>query len=112
MRSGQLIERVVNPIIAAHPGRTKFPFHGNAFNRTEIAYYDKPEVPDQPAVILVSDTWGLFEWRRRALGGFHASERASTYDSCSTKSCNRCVRVRMDTRDPQPSRKPGVASAR
>lgn len=65
VRSGQLIERVVNPIIAAHPGKTKLPFHGNPLNKTQIAYYDKPRIPDQPAVILVSDTWGLFEWAQR-----------------------------------------------
>jgi hypothetical protein len=55
----------VNPIISAHPGTTKLPFHGNPLNKTEIAYYDKVQVPDQPAVILVNDTWGLFEWAQR-----------------------------------------------
>ena len=65
VRSGQLIEHVVNPIIAAHPGGTKLPFHGNPLNKTEIVYYDKPQIPDRPAVILVGDTWGLFEWAQR-----------------------------------------------
>lgn len=65
VRSGELIEGIVNPIIAAHPGRTKVQFQGNAANRTEILYYDKATIPDQPAVIFVSDTWGLFEWSQR-----------------------------------------------
>lgn len=65
VRSGHLIESVVNPIIAAHPGKTKLQFHGNPLHKTQIAYYDKPQVPEQPAVILVSDTWELFEWAQR-----------------------------------------------
>lgn len=65
VRSGQSIEAVVNPIIEFHPASTKLPFHGNPLNRTEIIYYDKPEVPDNPAVILTGDTWGLFEWTQR-----------------------------------------------
>jgi hypothetical protein len=41
------------------------PFHGNPLHKTQIVYYDKPQVPDRPAVIVVSDTWGLFEWAQR-----------------------------------------------
>lgn len=65
VRSGQLLEGIVNPIIDAHPGRTKLPFHGNPLHRTEVVYYDKPQIPDRPAVILVNDTWGLLEWVQR-----------------------------------------------
>ena len=65
VRSGAHLEDVVNSIIAIHPGDTKFPFHGNPLSKTEISYYDKAEVPDQPTVILVSDMWGLFEWAQR-----------------------------------------------
>ena len=31
----------------------------------DITYYDKPQVPDKPAAILVSSMWGLFEWAQR-----------------------------------------------
>lgn len=65
VRSGQVLEEVVNPIITAHPGRTKLPFLGNPFHKTRIAYYDKPQVPERAAVIVVADTWGLFEWAQR-----------------------------------------------
>lgn len=65
VRSGQLIEGVVNPIIVAHPGATKDPFLGNPLQRTEIVYYDRPNIPEHPAAILVSNTWGLFEWAQR-----------------------------------------------
>jgi len=65
VRSGRLIEKIVNPIIAIHPGKAKARFHGNELNRLDIKYYDKPEVPDKPAVILVNDMWGLFEWAQR-----------------------------------------------
>lgn len=65
VRSGQVIENIVNPIITTHPGKMKLPFRGNPMSRTEIAYYGKAQVPDKPAAILVSDTWGLFEWAQR-----------------------------------------------
>lgn len=65
VRTGRALEQVVNPIILAHPGATKLPFHGNPSSRTEIVYYDKPQVPASPVTILVHDTWGLFEWAQR-----------------------------------------------
>ena len=66
LRAGNLLETFVNPLIAAHPGKTKLPFHGNSSLDTEVLYYERPEIPDQPAAILVNDTWGLFEWAQRA----------------------------------------------
>lgn len=65
VRSGRLIENIVNPIIAIHPGKTKAPFHGYQLNSLEITYYDKPQVPDKPATILVNNMWELFEWAQR-----------------------------------------------
>jgi hypothetical protein len=65
VRSGQLLEGVVNPIIAAHPSVAKEPFLGNPLHRTEIVYYERSRIPDHPAAILVRDTWGLFEWAQR-----------------------------------------------
>ncbi|MBL8267821.1 AAA family ATPase [Steroidobacter sp.] len=65
VRSGRLLEGVVNPIIGAHPGTMKEPFVGNPLHRTEIVYYDRPSVPEQPAAILVGNTWSLFEWAQR-----------------------------------------------
>jgi hypothetical protein len=65
VRSGQVIEDIVNPIIGSHPGRTKLPFQGSPFSQLEIFYYDKVEVPVGPLVVLVNDEWGLFEWSQR-----------------------------------------------
>jgi hypothetical protein len=65
VRSGPLIEGIVNPIIAAHPGRTKLPFRGSPFTRLEVLYYDRAELPAEPVVVLVHDEWGLFEWAQR-----------------------------------------------
>jgi hypothetical protein len=65
VRSGRMIETIVNPIITTRPGRIKLPFRGNPLSKTEITYYEKSQVPDQPAALLVSDTWGLFEWAQR-----------------------------------------------
>lgn len=65
VRAGRALEQVVNSIILAHPGATKLPFHGNPATRTEVVYYDRPQAPDEPATVLVHDTWGLFEWSQR-----------------------------------------------
>ena len=65
VRSGPGIEELVNPIIRAHPGASKLPFHGDPLMKTEVTYYDKPHIPDKPAAVLVSDIWGLFEWAQR-----------------------------------------------
>jgi hypothetical protein len=65
VRAGPALEQVVNSIIIAHPGSTKLPFQGNPATKTEIVYYERPQVPAEPATILVHDTWGLFEWSQR-----------------------------------------------
>lgn len=65
VRSGHEVESIINPIISVHPSRTKAPFQGNDMSRLDIRYYHKASVPDEPAVILVNDTWGLFEWSQR-----------------------------------------------
>jgi len=65
VRSGWLLEKIVNPILIKHSSKAKAPFQGNQLNRLEITYYNKPQIPDKPAVILVNDMWGLFEWAQR-----------------------------------------------
>lgn len=65
VRSGRLIENIVNPIIARHPSKVKIPFQGNPLNTLEITYYNKPQIPDKPAAILANSMWGLFEWAQR-----------------------------------------------
>jgi len=69
VRAGNHIEDVVNSIIAIHPGNTKLEFHGNPLTKTEVSYYEKAHIPEQPATILVSDMWGLFEWAQRLAEG-------------------------------------------
>ena len=61
-RSGRAIEEIVNPLITSHPGQTKLEFNGNTLCAMEISYYDRVQIPQQPAVILVHDWWSLFEW--------------------------------------------------
>jgi hypothetical protein len=100
VRSGPLIERVVNPIITAHPGRSKLPFHGNPLTRTEIAYYDKPEVPGQPAVILVSDTWALFEWAQRLAAENRDFELLSSRDDLNMF-VNDCIELHQQGTRPR-----------
>ncbi|MGQ7845284.1 AAA family ATPase [Granulosicoccus sp. 3-233] len=65
VRSGHAVESIINPIITVHPSRTKAPFQGNDMTQLDIRYYRKAAVPQQAAVILVNDTWGLFEWSQR-----------------------------------------------
>ena len=65
VRSGRLIEQVLNPIISAHPSKIKLPFVGNPERKTELVYYDEARVPPDPVCILVADIWGLFEWAQR-----------------------------------------------
>jgi len=57
---------LVNSIVGAHPNcNTALPFCGDPLIRTEVSYYSKVFVPTKPAVVLVSDMWGLFEWSQR-----------------------------------------------
>ncbi len=65
VRSGHEIESIINPIIAAHPSSMKARFQGNSLSRLDIQYYQRAGIPEIPAVILVSDNWGLFEWVQR-----------------------------------------------
>lgn len=64
-RSGQAIESIVNPIIAAHPSKMKAQFQGNSLSKLAINYYHKATIPSVPSLILVRDNWGLFEWVQR-----------------------------------------------
>jgi hypothetical protein len=66
VRSGKRVEDLVNSIVGVHPDSgTALPFRGDPLIRTEVSYYGKAFVPDRPAVVLVSDMWGLFEWSQR-----------------------------------------------
>lgn len=65
IRSGQPIESLINPIINTHPSAIKAPFKGNELRSLAIDYYHRSAIPDSPALILVSDNWGLFEWAQR-----------------------------------------------
>jgi hypothetical protein len=65
VRAGTRIEGLVNSIIAVHPSETKPAFHGDPMTKTEVLSYTKVGIPEQPAAVLVSDHWGLFEWAQR-----------------------------------------------
>ena len=65
LRTGRGIESIINPIIEAHPGRTKTPFQGAGAHQTKVHRFDKPFIPEQPTTILVENEWHLFEWFQR-----------------------------------------------
>lgn len=70
VRSGTRVEDLVNSIVGVHPdSSTALPFRGDPLIKTEVSYYQKTFVPDKPAVVLVSDMWGLFEWSQRLAQG-------------------------------------------
>jgi hypothetical protein len=92
VRSGTEVEFVVNPIIHAHPGEAHGCFRGNPFNKMEIVHYDRAAVPDAPCVIVVSDSWGLFEWAQR-LGAVHNFSLLSDLTDLETF-VNDCIELR------------------
>lgn len=65
VRSGPAVENIVNKIIMAHPSSMKAEFKGNTLSTLKVDIYQKPAIPDTPALILVNDNWGLFEWVQR-----------------------------------------------
>jgi hypothetical protein len=65
VRSGSLLEDLVNPIIANHSREDTAIFQGNRLNSFSITYYNKPRMPEKPAAIVVDDMWGVFEWAQR-----------------------------------------------
>ena len=64
-RSGTDIEQILNPLIISHPFKMKDHFQGNDEIYMNVEYYHKPEVPDRPSCILVSDEWAQWEWIHR-----------------------------------------------
>ncbi|MFL1486313.1 AAA family ATPase [Marinobacter sp. LN3S78] len=65
VRAGRQIESVLNPILEKHPIRSYSPVVGNSTKRTLVSFYEKPAVPDHPAMILVRDEWSVLEWMQR-----------------------------------------------
>ena len=65
IRSGVLIEPVVNPIIMCTRVGPSNRSVATRLAKQEIAYYENPRIPEQPTAILVNDHWGLFEWSQR-----------------------------------------------
>lgn len=101
VRSGHLIEHIVNPMIAAHPGKTKAPFHGNPLHKVEIEYYDGHRVPDRPAVILTYDEWALFGWAQRLAHAGISFELLG--DKTSLKAFfNDCIELCIHHKDQRP----------
>lgn len=67
------MERVLNPLIEAHPLRPQIQYEGNGDIDTRLTHYDKLEMPERPCTILVGDLWGQLEWFLRLS---HTSSRA------------------------------------
>jgi len=65
LRAGRQIETVINPLIDKHPVLKLASLEGNSDMETKITLYDKAEIPNGPATILVESEWGLFEWFQR-----------------------------------------------
>lgn len=73
VRAGVPMERVLNPLIEAHPLRPQIQYEGNGDIDTRLTHYDKLEMPERPCTILVGDLWGQLEWFLRLS---HTSSRA------------------------------------
>lgn len=65
IRAGRQIEAVINPLIERHPLVRVQPIVGSINRQTLTIFYDKPQIPEKPAAILVKSEWGLFEWLQR-----------------------------------------------
>lgn len=61
-RSGRALEEIIVPITNRHTFTPPIPYHGSPDIHTEVTYYRKPELPEKPTGILVSDHWAIWEW--------------------------------------------------
>lgn len=68
VRSGQQMEEILNPLIAAHPRAELAPLVGARDKKTTIEYYDRSDIPEDGTTILAKAEWGLFEWFQRLAG--------------------------------------------
>lgn len=59
---------IVNAILNLHPVEATQDFVGNSDRETEIIYYEKAKIPDEPAAIWVQDDWEMLEWVQRTAG--------------------------------------------
>ncbi len=66
LRCGPQLMDYVNPLIAAFPGASALPFVADKARETVVRHYPPQQFPDQPAVMLVADEWGLFDWLVRS----------------------------------------------
>ncbi len=63
IRSGKAVESLVNPIIQNHSAVTKEEFVGNPGAATKLDFYSgRSELPQKPALVLVKNAWGAFDW--------------------------------------------------
>ena len=62
LRAGPALADFVNPLIAAFPDASAFPFIADKSKETVIAEYPADSFPPEPTVILVADEWGQFDW--------------------------------------------------
>ncbi|TMU66284.1 hypothetical protein FGA82_31220 [Pseudomonas fluorescens] len=59
VRSGIKIERMLNPLIEAHPDKLKLPFEAAKDKDIYIHKYDQYNLPLPPTTILFLDHWGM-----------------------------------------------------
>jgi len=62
LRAGPALADFINPLIAAFPEASAFPFIADRSKETVIAEYPAKCFPLEPTVILVADEWGQFDW--------------------------------------------------
>ncbi|WP_304639663.1 hypothetical protein [Pseudomonas sp.] len=66
LRSGQEVERHINPILALHPKRPAGNFTADPDKVTHFLEYPAGSLPPEPSVIAVADDWGMLDWLIRA----------------------------------------------
>jgi hypothetical protein len=62
VRSGENLERILNPLIQAHPNKIKLAFEASSGVKINVFEYCDPIFPKAPSTILVSSVWEKFQW--------------------------------------------------
>jgi len=62
VRSGPNVERLVNPLISLHSGKSKAYFEGARDADVGIEYYPEGFVPPEGCVVLTASVWDTMKW--------------------------------------------------
>jgi hypothetical protein len=70
LRAGPALVDYINPLLEIFPGAATSPFMADKAKEMAVTYYSADAFPPKPAIILVADNWGIFDWllRSRQMG--------------------------------------------